>query len=129
MKFVTGLLQVAAITLLFLLGNAIANYASLPLPGSMIGLVLLFLLLVLRVIKLEWVEQGANWLLAEFLLFFIPSAVGVVDYKDMIGGQWWKLLAVIALSTITVMAFTGLTAQWIAKRRKDVPGESSSHSS
>lgn len=128
MKFLTGLLQVAAITGLFLLGNAISSYANLPLPGSIIGLILLFLLLVLKVVKVEWIEQGAHWLLAEFLLFFIPSAVGVVNYQKMLGGQWMKLLAVIALSTITVMAATGLTAQWIAKRRKDVPREPSSHS-
>lgn len=118
MKFLIGVLQVAILTIIFLIGNQIGTYLHVPLPGSIIGLIILFLLLQLKIIKMEWIERGASWLLAELLLFFIPSAVGVINYQQAIGSKWGKLFIVIVLSTLTVMAFTGLTAQFIAKRGK-----------
>jgi holin-like protein len=118
------IIQIGLLTVLFLLGNLITKYLHIPLPGSIVGLVLLFLLLQFKVVKIEWIEKGATWLLAELLLFFIPSAVGVVNYQQVISSQGVKLITVIVLSTLTVMAFTGLTAQFIAKRGKGELNES-----
>jgi holin-like protein len=118
MKFLIGILQVAILLVIFLIGNQIRKYTHAPLPGSIIGLIILFLLLQLKIIKMDWIEQGASWLLSELLLFFIPAAVGVINYQQAIGSKWGKLFVVIVLSTLTVMAFTGLTAQFIAKRGK-----------
>lgn len=113
-----GILQVVILIVIFQIGNQITKYTHIPIPGSIIGLVLLFLLLQFKIVKMKWIERGANWLLADLLLFFIPSAVGVINYQQAIGSMWGKLFLVIVLSTLTVMAFTGLTAQIIAKHRK-----------
>ncbi|MDP4087557.1 MAG: CidA/LrgA family protein [Bacillota bacterium] len=112
------ILQIVLLAFLFSVGNLITKYLHIPIPGSIVGLVILFLLLQFKVIKVEWIEKGASWLLAELLLFFIPAAAGVINYQQAIGPKLGKLLVVIFLSTLTVMAFTGLTAQFIAKRRK-----------
>lgn len=42
---------------------------TIPIPASMIGLIVLFITLKLKIVKIEWVEKGATWLLAELLLF------------------------------------------------------------
>jgi holin-like protein len=112
------ILQIAFLVILFQVGTWITDVLNLPIPGSMVGLTILFLLLLFKLIKLEWIEKGASWLLAELMLFFIPAAVGVINYQQALGSQWGKLLVVIVLSSLTVMASTGLTAQYIAKRGK-----------
>jgi holin-like protein len=118
MNLIVIILQICFLTVLYWVGNLITKYLDIPLPGSIVGLIILFLLLQIKVVKIEWIERGAMWLLAELLLFFIPSAVGIVNYQQVISSQGDKLITVIVLSTLTVMAFTGITAQFISKRMK-----------
>lgn len=113
-------LQVCLLYLLFTIGEFLTNNLNLPVPGGITGLFLLFLLLHLKIIKLQWIDIGATWLLSELLLFFIPSAVGVLQYKQLMGGlQGLKIVLIIVLSTLIVMTFTGLSAEFLSKFRKD----------
>ncbi|MCL6710161.1 CidA/LrgA family protein [Priestia aryabhattai] len=107
-----------------MIGNFLSTY--LHLPGSVLGLLLLFLLLQVKIVKVEWVELGAALLLAQLLLFFIPSSVGIMQYKQFIGFQGAKIILVIILSTAVVMASTGLSSKFLSKLRKDVKHESTS---
>lgn len=109
--------QVGLLTLVSLLGDQVAAHLPWVIPGNVIGLLIMLALLYTRIIRLEWVEAGANWLLAELLLFFIPSAVGIVQYQDLIVGSGVRILLVIGLSTAAVMACTGLVAEHLAQRR------------
>ena len=118
MNFIKITLQIALLAFFLSIGNLITKHLHIPIPGSIVGLIILFLLLQFKVIKVEWVEKGASWMLAELLLFFIPAAAGVINYQQSIGSQLGKLLVVIFLSTLTVLAFTGLTAEFIVKRGK-----------
>ncbi|MGZ4111426.1 MAG: CidA/LrgA family holin-like protein [Tumebacillaceae bacterium] len=115
--------QVALLGLMSWVGNLISNGLHVPIPGSIVGLVLLFLLLKFGVIRMEWVEAGANFLLAELLLFFIPSTVGVIQYQNL-ASQAPVIVLVIGLSTLAVMAVTGVTAELVAKIRR---GETDEH--
>lgn len=111
-----------AILILFSLGmNFLAQALHLPIPGSILGIVILFTLLKTGVIKLAWIEQGANWLLAELLLFFIPAAVGVMKYIPLLEHDGVRILTVVILSTLTVMVSSGLIASRIAKRKEHKP--------
>jgi holin-like protein len=98
--------------------NALVNWLHWPVPGSIIGMVILFILLQTRVVRLSWIEAGANWLLAELLLFFIPSAVGVMDYGPMLEHNGMSILLIVLLGTFIVMAVTGLVATIIAKGKE-----------
>lgn len=118
MKIVKSIVQIGFLYFLLLIGNSIARLLHLPIPGSIIGLVLLFLLLQFHIIKLEWIELGAALLLSELLLFFIPSAIGVIDYDVLFGVQGMKVVLVIVGSAIIVMFVTGYTAQWLGRRKK-----------
>ncbi|QDP99738.1 CidA/LrgA family holin-like protein [Lysinibacillus fusiformis] len=118
MKIAKSLVQIGYLYILLFVGNSIARILHLPIPGSIIGLVLLFLLLQFHIIKLEWIELGAGLLLSELLLFFIPSAIGVIDYDALFGVQGMKVVLVIVVSAIVVMLVTGYTAQWLEQRKK-----------
>lgn len=110
--------QIAFIHLFLFLGMGIKMVVSVPLPASMIGLIFLFIGLQLGWIKLKWVEQGAAWLLAELLLFFIPSAVGIVNYEEIFNMKGVETILLIAVSTFIVMGATGFTAEKIYNRKR-----------
>ncbi|PLS01008.1 CidA/LrgA family protein [Neobacillus cucumis] len=111
-------IQVLFLHVFLFLGAAIKEVFPLPIPASMFGLFLLFLALFFKIIKLEWVEKGANWLLAELLLFFIPSAVGIVNYDEILSLQGAEIVGLIGISTIIVMGMTAVTAEKISGRKR-----------
>ncbi|RFU68975.1 CidA/LrgA family holin-like protein [Peribacillus saganii] len=121
MKLGVIIIQVLFIHVFLFAGALFKHFVPLPIPASMFGLIFLFLALQLKLIKLEWVEQGANWLMAELLLFFIPSAVGIVNYDDILSLQGIGIVLLIGVSTIIVMGVTSITAEKIsARKRSDV---------
>lgn len=124
MKIFSIILQIALLTLITLVGDLISNGFHLKIPGSILGLILLFFLLTFKIVKLSWVEWGASWLLAELLLFFIPSAVGVIQYKTLMVDEGYKMVLVITLSLIVVMIAGGKISEVIVNkyesRRDDI---------
>ena len=110
-KIITIILQILFIHIFLFLGSTVKAIVPIPIPSAMVGLLLLFLSLLLGVVKLEWVEQGGNWLLAELLLFFIPSAVGIVNYDDMLSWQGFMSVLLIGLSTFIVIGSTAFIAE------------------
>lgn len=111
-------LQVALLLLFSLAMNFLAKALHLPIPGSILGIIVLFALLKMNIMKLSWIEAGANWLLAELLLFFIPAAVGVMKYFPLLEHDGVRIMIVVIASTVAVMASSGLVASRIAKRKE-----------
>ncbi|MDQ0227502.1 CidA/LrgA family protein [Metabacillus niabensis] len=120
MNIITIILQIIFIHVFLFLGIAIKQFLDIPIPASMIGLVILLICLFLRIVKLEWIEKGGNWLLAELLLFFIPSAVGIVNYDEILSLQGLESILLIGLSTFIVMAVTAYIADYIQMRKGSV---------
>jgi holin-like protein len=106
------LLQVAILIGFHQMGEIIQRFFRWPIPGSVIGLIALFLCLKWKWIRLEWIEAGASFLIAELMLFFIPAAVGVVQYQELILQSGLYLLAFIIFSTVLIMFVLG----WLADR-------------
>lgn len=117
-KALLAAIQVAGLMGFSLLMNRLAVWMHLPIPGSILGIFALFLLLQFRIVKLEWIELGANWLLAELLLFFIPAAVGVMNYIPLLEQDGIRILAVVILSTLIVMVSSGLLAGALSRRKE-----------
>lgn len=110
--------QIAGLTAFSFGVNALTAWLRLPVPGSIIGIALLFTLLQLKVVKLQWVELGAKWLMAEMLLFFIPSAASMINYSDILLSSGPRLLLIMLTGTAAVMLLSGLVAQKLAQRRE-----------
>lgn len=113
MQVLKTVLQIAFLFALSWVGNQLSAWLHLPIPGSILALFILFALLQFGLVHLKWLEQGANWLLAELLLFFLPSAVGIVQYKQLMLQEGAQVMLAIALSTITVMVLTGVCAEFL----------------
>ncbi|WP_289087884.1 CidA/LrgA family protein [uncultured Veillonella sp.] len=111
--------QIIGLAIIAGIGNMITEVLHLPLPGTLVGMILLFVLLLTGVVKLEWFEQGAAVLIGELLLFFIPSAIGIIQYSQLFGSTGAMLLGVIVTSIITLLAsVTVITLSIMKLRRK-----------
>ncbi|UUZ95589.1 CidA/LrgA family protein [Paenibacillus sp. P25] len=75
-------------------------------------------LLQMKILKLEWIELGAKWSLAEMLLFFIPPAAGMIQYKEPLLSSGFRILLVVVCSTVTVMVCAGVLTESLAKLRR-----------
>jgi len=102
-------LQICLLVLFSLLGQALAQWLGLPVPGGVVGMALVLLLLATRRLRVRNVHRGASWLLGEMLLFFVPAVMSLLDHREFLGVLGLKLLAVILLGTALVMMGTALT--------------------
>ncbi|MBU7315754.1 MULTISPECIES: CidA/LrgA family holin-like protein [Paenibacillus] len=119
--FVKTLGQVLFFVLVSWLLNGLAALLHLPVPGSILGIILVFVLLQLKIIRIEWIDLGAKWLLAEMLLFFIPAAAGMIQYQSLLRDNGLPIMLVLVSSLIVVMLSAGLVAQAIVKRKERTP--------
>lgn len=103
--------QIALIAGFWALGEGIVRVTHMPVPGSVVGLFLLFILLMTGGMNLLTVRRGAQWYLAEMLLFFIPAVLAVLDHHEFFGLLGLKILAVILLGTVIVMISTALAVE------------------
>lgn len=108
--------QIVLLVIIAAISNLAAGFFHSPLPGSILGLLMVFGLLKLGWLRLERIERGADFLLTHMLLFFIPSAVAVIQYREQLAAAGIYLLAIIVVSTVLVMMFTGLIAELLARR-------------
>lgn len=89
---------------------------NLPLPGSIIGLIILLLLLLFKIIPKEFVADGATFLLSVLTLLFIPATVGVINYPELLSLHGVVLVIIVVLSTIFAIGVTGKFAQRMEKK-------------
>ena len=103
---------------IYLLGVLIADVTRLPIPGNVIGMVILFLLLYLKVIKVEQISTISNFFLEHLAFFFIPAGVGLISSFSVIKNIWLQLLIVCFVTTAITMICTGLVVQKIANKKE-----------
>lgn len=111
------LVELAVLCTLFLLGGQIASWLGWPIPGGVMGLALLLILFASGVLKPATLQLGAGWLMAEMLLFFIPALMSLLDYGALIREEGWRILLVIAVSTLMVMVVTAMTVELVCRWR------------
>lgn len=82
----------------------------LPLPGNVLGLILFLAALWTKLVRLEWVEQSAQFLLKHMILFFIPYVVGIIAFLPVLKANWFSIFVGIVGSTFMVLYVTGFIA-------------------
>lgn len=112
------LLQLALILGICYVGELIHDYTGIPIPGNILGMLILLLLLCLRVIKLEQIREVSDFFLKRLAFFFLPPAIGLMLVGDDVKSQWPLLLILCIVLTIVTMAATGWTVQLFSKKSK-----------
>ena len=103
---------------IYLLGVLITDITGVPIPGNVIGMVILFLLLYLKVIKVEQISTISNFFLEHLAFFFIPAGVGLISSFSVIKNILLQLLIVCFVTSATTMICTGLVVQKIANKKE-----------
>lgn len=111
-------LQVLAFMALYYVGAVISYSLNIPVPGGLIGMAILLVLLGGGYVKLEWFEDGAAFLISNLLLFFVPSAIGIIQYNYLFGSVGILLLAVVITSIVAVLASIMGTTMWAMKLKR-----------
>lgn len=93
------------------LGELIITLTHIPLPSSILGMLLLTLLLKLKVIRLEWVRSISDFLVTNIGFFFVPPGVAIMLYFDIIKAQFVPIVTASVISTVLVLAITGWVHQ------------------
>lgn len=105
------------IILLFLaVGKVLSAQLPITFPGSIIALILLFSALSTRLIKLEWVLVSANLLLNYMVILFIPLAVGLLNYFELLLTDWIVILFSLFFGSLLIMLMVGHLFQLLNKR-------------
>ncbi|WP_394238977.1 CidA/LrgA family protein [Niallia oryzisoli] len=125
MKFI---LQLFFIWLIYAISDFIVSFLDLPVPASVFGMILLFLLLVSGIIKVQHIDKAATFFNKHLAFFFIPFAVGLMNYGGLIRASGIQLLIMIVVSsTIGLLVTSGLT-QFLARRAVSKHEQSQSQS-
>ena len=112
--------MLSAITLLLLLqliGEIFVQFFALPVPGPVIGLVLLFAGLLVRGRMGDDLRDTANNLLQHLSLLFVPAGAGVMIHASRVADEWLALGVALVGSTLLSMAATALTLKFFLRNR------------
>ncbi len=126
-KMVFFLFQVLIIIAIFSFSNFIVIQTNLPIPGNVLGMILLFICLTLGIIRLKYVEKAAEFLIKHLAFFFIPYAVGLMTYGELIVTSGWKLLIMIVGSTVIGLVITSGMTQFLTAKDKQKSKEKQKH--
>lgn len=108
-----------------LVGDVTVTFFQLPVPGPVIGMVLLLLCLLWSGKVPPSLEVVGKTILSHLSLLFIPSGVGVVLIIPLLVQEWLPLSIALVASTLLAIVVTGMVVQWLLYRSigKTIDGE------
>ncbi len=105
------LLQAGGLIAFWAIIESFAATHHWPVPGSLVGLGLLWLLLDRGILPSSWVESGADGLLEHLMLFFVPAMLALVDHPEFLSLLGVKLLLAVLFGTVIVMCGTAMIVE------------------
>ena len=115
--------QIAIILAVSFSGEFLNWLLPLPIPGSIYGMVILFVALMTGVIKLSSVKNVGDFLIDILPLLFIPPTVGLLDAWPVMQGFLGAIIVISVVSTIIVAAVSGRVTQYILKHKNNLEDE------
>ena len=104
-------------------GEILHYLIPLPIPASIYGLVLLFAGLETKLIPLHVVKEISTFLIEIMPVMFIPAAVGLIDSWGLMANHIAAYLVVTFVTTVAVMAISGLVTQFVIRKSRKDGGE------
>lgn len=115
MKYITQFCIIIAISLV---GEVLNTLLPLPIPASIYGMILLFILLSTGTIKLSAVKETGKFLIYIMPIMFIPPTVGLMDAWGVMQDFLVAIVIISLLSTVVVLAVSGRVTQFIIRRKE-----------
>ena len=111
------------IFLFYFLGEALSSLLGGFIPGSVMGMMLLFLALYLKLVQPMSVRDTATVITKNMSLFFVPTAVGLMTYWKLLSSHFVAIFAAIGISTILTIATVALVQERLEKRKSTHPND------
>ena len=116
MKYLYQFLIIICFTFL---GEALNLLIPLPIPAAVYGLVLLFLALQLRIVKLDQVQTCGNWLIGIMGILFVAPVVNLIGCWDLIAPYLIPISVIVVVSTVVVFAVSGKLTELFIKKTEE----------
>lgn len=110
--------QFAIVLGIYFLGQVLETTLNLPIPGSVVGMILLLICLFTGIIKIAMIETVSDFFLDNLAFFFIPAGVGVIANFTLLKHNLFAIIFILLISTIMIISFTGLFVQMLMKGEK-----------
>lgn len=101
-------------------GIAISSLLPITIPGSIVGMLILFVLLSLQILPAKWVKPSCHLLIRYMALLFVPIGVGVMQYVDIIRQQFGPVVVSCFISTLVVLVVVSWSSHLVHGERKVV---------
>lgn len=110
------LFAIAMLLLMQVLGEAIARLTGVPLPGSLIGMLLMLIALIAYGKVPSGLRDTSQHMLKHLMLLFIPAVAGVMQYFGPLREEWIPFLLSCVLGVALTIAVTAIVFSWMLKR-------------
>lgn len=95
------------------IGNVISILFHLPIPGSIIGMILLFLALQFKLLEFRHVDEAGSFLINNMTILFLPAGVGIMAKWNLISHFWAQILLIVIGALIINILILGKLVEWI----------------
>jgi holin-like protein len=111
--------QLAIVMAIGFSGLAISSVLPFPLPGSIIGMILLLLLLCFKLLKMKHIQDVGGFFLRNMGVFFVPPCVGIIEYFGLLQDKLFAFILISIISTLlTFLATAAAVTLVIGLQRK-----------
>ncbi|MGX7163637.1 CidA/LrgA family protein [Enterococcus massiliensis] len=107
--------QLAILLAFSILGEGVRLILDLPIPGSILGILLLFLAFENKIVDAKKIEPICDFFLDNLTIFFVPAGVRLMDFYGVIKDTWPILLGITTLCVIVILMIIGKTAEFVEK--------------
>ena len=107
--------QAAIIFSIYSISYIISKFFNLPIPGSVIGMALLFILLYTKVIKEHHIDDVSSFLISNMSLFYVPDTLAIIEEYEYLKDEVISFVTICVFMVIIIMLSTGWSAQVLEK--------------
>ena len=97
-------------------GRGLESLLPVAIPGSILGMLILFALLASQLMPVRWVKPGCHVMIRYMALLFVPISVGIMNHMDILSAQFAPIVIASIVSTAIVLVTVGLIAERLNDR-------------
>jgi hypothetical protein len=108
--------EIMYILIFSLIGELLSKGLKLPIPGSVIGMIILFIFLELKFLKMKKIEKVGEFLLENLGILFVPAGVGIMSKFNFIKEIWLSFFLIAIFTTIFSLIVTVKIVEFVKNR-------------
>ncbi|AGK54304.1 CidA/LrgA family protein [Bacillus sp. 1NLA3E] len=126
-KYFIILLQLCMLMIMNKVGFLIVQFTHIPIPGNVMGMLVLFFLLCTKLVRINWIEHASSILINHLSFFFIPISVGLMTLEAVFMKSGIAIIIVLMISTVLGIIISGSLSQALLMRKEAIQSEYHRH--